>query len=187
MAEFDFDRAVRWAGLRRKAALARRGDSELPYATDALPGPALLLDTCVYIDRLQGRLPPLADALLDLRISNHSSVGLSELTFAVGRLDPADGRTRATIDAIGALVATIRPYRLFHPDADVSGRAALLAGVLARIQSHGKDDRLRAWNDCLLFLQATKLGLTVLTRNVRDFDLLLQLVPAGRVLFYREA
>jgi phage I-like protein len=38
----------------------------------------------------------------------------------------------------------------------------------------------------VVFLQAQKLGLTVLTANVGDFDPLLQLVPSGRVLFYRQ-
>ena len=37
----------------------------------------------------------------------------------------------------------------------------------------------------MLFLQARKLGLVVLTANVGDYDVLLQLNPAGRVLFYR--
>ena len=35
--------------------------------------------------------------------------------------------------------------------------------------------------------EAQKLGFTVLTANVADFDVLLQLVPAGRALFYRRA
>jgi hypothetical protein len=30
-----------------------------------------------------------------------------------------------------------------------------------------------------------KLGLVVLTANVSDYDILLQLIPAGRTLFYR--
>jgi hypothetical protein len=34
-------------------------------------------------------------------------------------------------------------------------------------------------------LQAQKLGCTVLTANISDYDYLLQLIPAGRVLFYR--
>jgi hypothetical protein len=38
----------------------------------------------------------------------------------------------------------------------------------------------------VLFLQAQKLGLVVLTANVSDYDLLLQLIPAGRTLFYRQ-
>jgi hypothetical protein len=36
-----------------------------------------------------------------------------------------------------------------------------------------------------LFPQAQKLGFTVLTANLADFDILLQLQPAGRALFYR--
>jgi hypothetical protein len=44
---------------------------------------------------------------------------------------------------------------------------------------------MKALADCVLFLQARKLGFTVLTANIAEFDLLLQLVPSGRVLFYR--
>ena len=37
----------------------------------------------------------------------------------------------------------------------------------------------------VLFLQAQRLGLVVLTANVSDYDILLQLIPTGQVLFYR--
>jgi predicted nucleic acid-binding protein len=40
-------------------------------------------------------------------------------------------------------------------------------------------------NDALLFVTARRHGCTLLTRNVGDFDLMQQLEPAGRVLFYR--
>ena len=76
-------------------------------------------------------------------------------------------------------------HRVFTPDVDVLGRAALLSGMLCRLQGYQRDARLRALHDCVLFLQAQKLGLTVLTANVSDFDYLLQLIPNGRVLFYR--
>jgi hypothetical protein len=33
--------------------------------------------------------------------------------------------------------------------------------------------------------QAHRLGLIVLTANVSDDDILLQLIPSGRILFYR--
>ena len=39
--------------------------------------------------------------------------------------------------------------------------------------------------DCFVFLQAQNFGLTASTANIVDFDLLLQLLPSGRVLFYR--
>jgi hypothetical protein len=77
------------------------------------------------------------------------------------------------------------PHRVFVPDTEVLGRAALLSGILCRLQGYGKDRKLRALQDCVLFLQAQKLGLVVLTANVGDYDILLQLVPNGRALFYR--
>ncbi|PYE89519.1 hypothetical protein C7477_10326 [Phyllobacterium leguminum] len=105
---------------------------------------------------------------------------------SVGRLDPLDPRTPRAIEPIGAAIKLMHPHRLFAPDADIIGRAAILGGILSRLQVYQKDDRLRAINDCVLFLQAWKLGFTVLTRNTRDFDFLLQLFPTGRVLFYRQ-
>ena len=41
-------------------------------------------------------------------------------------------------------------------------------------------------NDALLFATARKNGLTLLTRNVGDFDLLQQLDPSVSVLFYQQ-
>jgi hypothetical protein len=57
--------------------------------------------------------------------------------------------------------------------------------VLSQLQGYARDMQLKALQDCTLFLQAQKLGLTVLTANLFEFDLLLQLVSGGRVLFYR--
>jgi hypothetical protein len=82
------------------------------------------------------------------------------------------------------LVATITAQRLHQPDIETCGRAALLAGIMSRIQGYGKEHRSRALSDCTLFLQAQKMGVTLLTRNYADFDILLQMVPSGRVVFY---
>ena len=57
--------------------------------------------------------------------------------------------------------------------------------MICRLQSYAGDHKLRALLDCVLFLQAQKLGFSVLTANVADFDILLQLLPAGKVLFYQ--
>jgi hypothetical protein len=102
-----------------------------------------------------------------------------------GVLDPDDDRSRAAIDVIRSLVRSMPAHRTFLPDADILGRGALLSGMLSRLQGYSNDRRLRALQDCVLFLQAQKLGFTVLTANVTDFDILLQLLPAGRVLLYR--
>ena len=186
MAGFDVAAARRWARLDPGRTLARRPDAALPFATvDELAGRPLLLDTCVYIDQMQGRAPPLIEQLIDTRQVNHSTVAIQELMYAIGALDPSDPRTAVAVDAITVQIQAMPEHRQFTPDADVLGRAALLAGVLSRLQGYARDARLKALQDCTLFLQAQKLGFTVLTANLAEFDLLLQLMPAGRVLFYR--
>lgn len=144
-----------------------------------------MLDTCVYIDQMQGRSPQILDDLIAQRQVNHSTVAIQELMHTVGVLDPSDARTAAVVVEIGRLVKAMPSHRVFAPDVEVLGRAALLSGILCRLQGHGRDGKLRALHDCMLFLQAQQLGLVVLTANVGDYDILLQLIPAARVLFYR--
>ena len=187
MSGFDFDAAKRWARFDPRETLARRQDSDLPFLReDRIGGQALLLDTCVYIDQMQGRTPDLLDALIATRQANHSSDAVQELMYTVGVLDPKDDRSPTVIDAIRTIVLSMPAHRTFAPDADVLGRAALLSGMICRLQSYAGDRKLRALLDCVLFLQAKKLGFSVLTANVADFDILLQLLPTGRVLFYRQ-
>lgn len=188
MAEFSFDASVRWARFDPRQTLVRRADAELPFIGEkAEAGQELLLDTCVYIDGLQGRAPDVVADLLKVRLSNHSTVGIQELMHTVGVLDPDHPGTKDVVDRIGMLIKGMPAHRVFTPDADVLGRAAHLSGMLCRLQGYQKDAKLRALHDSILFLQAQKLGFTVLTANVADFDFLLQLVPVGRVLFYRSS
>lgn len=186
MAGFDVAAARRWARLDPRRTLARRPDAALPFASlDELAGQPLLLDTCVYIDQLQGRAPALIEQLIETRQVNHSTVAIQELMHTIGVLDPADPRTAAVVEAVTGSIQTMPEHRVFASDAEVLGRAALLAGILSRFQGYAQDTRLKALQDCVLFLQAQKLGFAVLTANLAEFDLLLQLVPTGRVLFYR--
>jgi hypothetical protein len=103
----------------------------------------------------------------------------------VGVLNPSDARTEGVIAEIGKQIKAMPPHRNFAPDIEVLARAALLSGFLFRLQGYVKGGKLRALQDCVLFLQAQKLGLVVLTANVSDYDILLQLIPTGRALFYR--
>jgi predicted nucleic acid-binding protein len=185
--EFDFDAARRWARLNPRTTLARRADDVLPFVNYRLiGGQGLLLDTCVYIDQMQDRSPHLLDQLIAQRQISHSIVAIQELMHTVGVLNPSDARTAGVIAEIGRQIKAMPPHRIFAPDAEVLGRAALLSGILCRLQGYEKDGKLRALQDCVLFLQAQKLGLVVLTANVSDYDILLQLVPGGRALFYRQ-
>lgn len=151
-----------------------------------IAGQALLLDTCVYIDQMQDRSPRILDELIAQRQINHSTVAIQELMHAVGALDPSDPRTAGVIAEIRKQLRAMPPHRIFTPDPETLGRAALLSGILCRLQGYKKDGKLRALQDCVLYLQAQKLGLVVLTANVGDFDILLQLIPTGRALFYRQ-
>ena len=135
---------------------------------------------------MQNRSPQVLDDLIAQRQVNHSTVAIQELMHTVGVLDPSDARTAGVVAEIGKLIKAMPPHRVFAPDVEVLGRAALLSGILCRLQRYERDGRLRALQDCVLFLQAQKLGLVVLTANVGDYDILLQLIPAGRALFYRQ-
>ncbi len=184
MPDFDFRSAARLA--RPTSTLSRRADAELPFLTRAdLAGPGVLLDTCVYIDQLQGRLDAMVETLIETRHVHHSAVAIQELMHTVGVLDPVHPGTAAVIGAIGKLVDSMPAHRIRVPDIETLGRAAVLAGVLCRLQGYRSDHRRKALQDCVLFLQGLRDGLTVVTKNVGDFDYLLQLMPEGRVLLYR--
>lgn len=186
MARFEFDAATRWARFDPRKTLARRPDTELPFVNEEhIAGPALLLDTCVYIDKLQARASEIVSRLIATRQAKHSSIAIQELMHAVGVLDPDDPRTAGAVAEIRGLIGSMPRHRIVVPDIDVLGRAALLTGIVCRLQDYATDARLRVLHDCVLLLQAQKLGLTLLSANIADFDILQQLLPATRILLYR--
>lgn len=187
MAKLDFDKAARFARVANAGTLSRRDDAALPLVGDAVrAGASLILDTTVYIDQMQGRLPEVVGALVEIRTVFHSTVAVAELMHVIGRLDPAHPETANVVAQVRTQVTAIPEHRLREPDADIQAQAAVLAGVLCRVQGYANDDRLRALHNAMIFLQARKLGLTILTRNIKDYDFLLQLVPDGRALLYRQ-
>ena len=169
---------------KRRRQLTPRPESALAFLEAAQPPlPKLLPDTTVYIDVLQGTL---AGRLTGAEVW-HSTVTEAEMAALCGRLDPWHGKTP---DIVRQLVAAIdrRPaHRILAPDRSVWQEAGILSGLLARLQGYAAPHRQRVLNDALIFCTALQNGCTVLTRNVRDFDLLQQLMPAGKVLFYRQA
>lgn len=185
---FDLARAIRAIKPQRKrAALTRRSDGALTWVSGQprIGGP-LLLDTTVYVDVASGRSPVDLDELLKTRTLYHSSVALAELTHAFGRLDPGHPDTRTSLRVLGDTIADIPAHRLFDPEVDVWGAAGMLAGAFARLSGAAASLPGRSvLNDALLYLQARKLGCALLSGNVRDFDLLNQLMPDGAVLLYR--
>ena len=173
---------------RAERALKPRATSELRWVEhEAKAGLPLLIDTTVYLDTLQGKTPATVDDLLRYRSTFHSAVCLAELTYAFGRLDPAHSATRKALAELTGAINDIPRHRLFAPDTDLWGKAGMLAGKALRLGRipPGQGQERKLLNDSLIYLQARKVGAAILTRNVRDFDLLEQLVPSGVVVFYR--
>jgi predicted nucleic acid-binding protein len=186
-----FDLAASLRALKpqkRTARLERRRDAELRWADDEPRiGGALLLDTCVYLDVLQGRTPQSVDDLIASRICRHSAVCLAELTHLFGRLDPSHPSTKSVLRPLRETIEDIPAHRLHAPIDATWVEAGMLAGELARLsdQPKGVGAARKFLNDALIFMQARRIGAEVLTANVRDFDFLDQLAPSGRVVYYR--
>jgi predicted nucleic acid-binding protein len=155
----------------------------LPWVGAPGPGPELLLDTCVYLDVLQGKTPVEVDHLLQLRIVNHSTIALAELTHLYGRLSPSHPDTRKILSAIGETIDDIPAHRLTAPSIRACGEAGMLAGLAARMSD--RPSGVTLLNDALIFLQAREIGCAILTANVVDFDLFDQLLPGAGMLLYR--
>jgi len=98
----DIERSLRRLKPERFiGALQRRPDADLAFVADApLSGSPLLLDTCVYVDALEGALPPETETLLRIRTLFHLSVVLGELSHNFVRLNPRDPRTSAHLNRV---------------------------------------------------------------------------------------
>ncbi len=165
--------------------LQPRDRSELTFLGQlSRPFPKLLLDTTVYIDELQGRLPKHVEVSLRLTELWHSTVTEAELTALAGLLSPTHPDTSQAVQQVLASIERRPSHRILNPDREVWREAGILAGLLARLQSYGKTEQRRALNDALIFLSAAKQGYSVLTRNILDFDLMMQLAPFGKAAFY---
>lgn len=186
-AGFDLDKALRRLKPEKYATgLARRSDPELEFVEDAHPnGQPLLLDTCVYLHALQGRAPQKVDDLLRSRMLYHSATVIGELVNRFGARIPTNDPEKKARDGLAGTIRDIPLYRIVSPTVTIWGEAGILAGLRARLGGFNKGREQDALNDALIFLQALTLGSAVLTENIADYDIMQQIVPAGRVLFYR--
>lgn len=184
---FDLDATLRRLKPGKSGGpLKRRKEASLPFVTEETASGPLLLDTTVYIDRLKDRLPGVVSGLLDKCVINHSSVAMAEFAHPFGRLDPGHQDTQATLDAIRASFALIPSHRITSPSPQAAIEAGIVTGIIARRIGLAKTDLQPMLNDATLFLHSLEIGSAFLTRNTTDLDLIQQLVPAGRVLFYRQ-
>jgi predicted nucleic acid-binding protein len=163
----------------------RRKDDRLPFIEeDSLMPEPVLFDTTVYIDVLHDKFSQHMRQEIGRVEPWHCTVVESELVYLTGRLDPAHPGTAAAVRRIGGVVEHWPSDRVLNPDREIWREAAILTGILSRLHHTKEQDRGRTMNDALIFLTASQHGCAVLSRNVRDFDLLMQLVPAGKAVFY---
>jgi predicted nucleic acid-binding protein len=169
------------------AQLKPRDRSALPFLDPLKRSfPKLLLDTTVYIDELQGRFPRHAEVALHTSELWHTTVTEAELAAIAGLLEPRHKDTPQVIEQVALLIEKRPSHRVLNPDEEIWREAGILAGLLARLQHYGKSEQRRVLNDALIFLSAAKYGCVVLTRNVADFDFLMQLAPFGKAVFYEK-
>ncbi len=142
----------------------------------------LVLDTNVYIDMAAGRLARESRARLAACLHYHSVVALAELMQGVAAYSPNAPSYAAVRRHYIDLFKHVPRTRLLVPDADVWMRAGTIAGLLSRTQGFQPYQRKELLLDALIYLDATKRGLPVLTRNVRDFGLIAAVHGAGVVV-----
>jgi len=170
---------------KRHEGLDYRDRSRLRFLPSLKPPfPKLLLDTTVYIDALQGRLPNVMEIALRTASLWHSTVTEAELAALAGLLDPTRPDTASAIAQVAASIHLRPAHRILAPDRETWRESGILAGLLARLQRYGRNEQRKAFNDALILLTAARNGCVVLTRNVSDFDLLMQLDARGQAIFY---
>ncbi len=149
-----------------------------------------MLDTNVFIHALAGRGPPELKALLaNLPLGFVSGPTVAELAWVRGRLDPAHPDSGRVVAAFETALAQIAPTKILVPSAAQWAAAGELAGRAARAVAGGARsietafDRVELINDAVTAVVALGAGMTIVTQD-GDFDLVLQLEPELRVLFY---
>lgn len=147
-------------------------------------GIPVLLDTTVYVDVLRGAADPLLEAALRGCPLWHCTVAIGELARGLGAADPGHPAYQRHRGLTVAYAARIPEHRVIGPDREVFELAGIASGILGRVLGLDAASLARHTNDALLFFAARKHGLAVLTRNARDFGLLQQLGPEGKILVY---
>lgn len=179
----------------------RRPDNTLPFDPATVPADLpLMLDTTVYIHRLQGKIPPALHALVEARPTLHCAVAIAEIAVSAGIMDPAHTTTERYRTPLLGLLHGISALDIRAPGPAAWAEAGMLAGILARTQfglaqpkttlgvpaaEQQRENRRRLLNDALIFLCAGEHGAVLVSANVADIDILLRFRPDIQVLLYR--
>jgi hypothetical protein len=169
---------------KHQKALRYRDRSQLRFlSTLKPPFPKLLLDTTVYIDTSARKAP----GLCGCRSAGRESMAINGYGSGVGGRrwparsdasgDPRRDRTGRCVHRLASCPSHPHPGSGYMPRSLHARRASCATAELRQ------NEQRKAPNDALIFLTAAKNGCTVFTRNLSEFDLLMQLDPKGKVIF----
>ena len=165
--------------------LPYRERSDLPFDAAAVPASVpVMLDTTVYIDAFKATLPANVAALIARNVVLHCATACAELAVSIGHLDPTHPDTTKHRRPLEEALQRMAPAHVVAPSSEAWTEAALVAGILARTQGYPKESRRALINDALLFFSAVEAKATLISRNIRHMDLLLQIRPDAKVLLY---
>jgi hypothetical protein len=166
--------------------LAYRARAELPFDARAVSGATpVMLDTTVYLDALKAPgLPMPIAALVARNVVLHCSIACAELAVRVGHLDPAHPLSARHRAPLVEILSRMVPARIVAPSADAWTEAAVVAGILARIQGFAREARRAVLYDAMMLLTAIEARAALISRNVRHMDLLLRFRSDAQVLLY---
>jgi predicted nucleic acid-binding protein len=166
--------------------LACRDRAALPFdAATVEAATPVMLDTTVYLDALKPPgLPAAIRTLLARNIVLHCAIACAELAVSIGHLDPGHPATARHRAPLQDILRRMAPTRIIAPSADAWTEAAVIAGILARVQGHPRENRRAVLNDALMLLAAIEASSVLISRNIRHMDLLLRFRPDAQVLLY---
>lgn len=166
--------------------LAYRDRAELPFDAAAVgEATPVMLDTAVYLDALKAPgLPQAIEAIVARNVVLHCATACAELAVSTGHLDPLHPATQAHRAPLVEILQRMAPTRIVAPSADAWTEAAVIAGILARVQPYPRENRRAMLHDALIMLTAIEAGAMLISRNIRHMDLLLRFRSDARVLLY---
>jgi hypothetical protein len=147
-----------------------------------------MLDITVYLDALKAPgLPAPIQTLVARNVALHCATACAELAVSIGHLNPVHPQTAAHRAPLVENLQRMVPSRIISPSADAWIEAAVIAGILARVQTYAREDRRAVLHDALMLLTAIEADAVLLSRNIRHMDLLLRFRPDARALLYDRA
>ena len=130
-------------------------------------GKWLVFDTSVYLAAIHGGLASAAFQTLQQRLPR---TYLASVVSAELRAGATTEAARRAVHDFTRWAQMVR--RVVTPGANAWERAGDILGEMHRKEPHLRSKVPTLWNDLLIALCARQIGATVVTHNVRDFELL---------------